>query len=295
MEQCGLPRTRSALARSWLDWGEDAGDFVPGCVIVLPRGTGAHVGFFAGFDEAGHVRLLGGNQHDSVSVSSFPNATDNFLGRRVLTGATPVMNDGAAQTGEAADTKALLIQAMDRHGIRDNELRAGIAAIAGGESGLKPRSEKGWSHSDPAYAQRIFRSGLGEMTLEDIRELAADDDAFFSTVYVNKLGKGPVESHDGYIYRGRGIFQLTGRANYQKYGQLLKPPIDLEREPERANDPQIAVEVAVIYMLDRYQGGGFSSMKEAVGNSIGPPDANKDQLFAEYRASGEFDSSPSSA
>ena len=56
-----------------------------------------------------------------------------------------------------------------------------------------------------------------------------------------------------------------------------------------ANDLQVAVDVAVVYMLDRYPGeGGFPAMKAAVGNSIGPPDANKDQLFAEYEASGEF-------
>ena len=127
------------------------------------------------------------------------------------------------------------------------------------------------------------------MSDDEIRTLAADEQAFFDTVYAGKIGNGDVASGDGFRYRGRGLFQLTGRANYRKYGAMLRPPVDLEANPDLANDLKTAVEVAVVYMLDRFHGqGGFAAMKAAVGNSIGPPDANKDQLFAEYQASGEF-------
>lgn len=290
MEQSGQPRTRSALARSWLDWGTDAGDFVPGCVVVLPRGNNprsGHVAFFAGFDAVGNIRLLGGNQSNEVSVSSFPGAKDNFLGRRVLAQIEPVPPDPAGAGAE--DATALLIAAMNRHGITDNALRAGIAAIAGGESGMKPHSEIGYGHTDPARTRDIFHSTLGGMSDAQILALASNDENFFDTVYANKLGNGDVASGDGFRYRGRGIFQLTGRDNYGRYGGLLQPPVDLVGNPELANDLQVAVDVAVVYMLDRYPGeGGFPAMKAAVGNSIGPPDANKDQLFAEYEASGEF-------
>jgi putative chitinase len=34
-----------------------------------------------------------------------------------------------------------------------------------------------------------------------------------------KLGSSQIG--DGYRFRGRGIFQLTGRYNYQKYGKLI--------------------------------------------------------------------------
>jgi uncharacterized protein (TIGR02594 family) len=286
MEQSGQPRTRSALARSWLNWGVEADDWIPGCVVVLPRGSNpssGHVGFFSGFDPAGNVRLLGGNQRDSVSVQSFPEANNNFLGRRLLEDIDPP----PADDDQDGDVKSLLIDAMNRHGINDNALRAGIAAIAGGESGMVPHSEIGWGHSDPANARQFFRA-LRNMSDDEIRALAADDQAFFNTVYANRLGNGDVASGDGFRYRGRGIFQLTGRENYRKYGGKLNPPVDLEGNPDLANDVKVAVEVAVVYMLDRFHGGDFAAMKAAVGNSIGPPDANKDQLFAEYRASGEF-------
>src|SRR5699024_1039453 len=36
-------------------------------------------------------------------------------------------------------------------------------------------------------------------------------------VYANKIGNGNVASGDGYRFRGRGIIQLTGRANYRAF------------------------------------------------------------------------------
>jgi uncharacterized protein (TIGR02594 family) len=81
--QSGVEGTNSALALSWLDWGQDAGGFVPGCIVVLSRGTPGqgHVGFFVGQDANGSISLLGGNQHDSVNVSTFPSA--RVIGMRV--------------------------------------------------------------------------------------------------------------------------------------------------------------------------------------------------------------------
>jgi uncharacterized protein (TIGR02594 family) len=72
MTQAGLTGTNSALARSWQTWGVETPSFVPGCIVVLKRGEPprGHVGFFVGM-EGGHVRLLGGNQGNAVSIASF--------------------------------------------------------------------------------------------------------------------------------------------------------------------------------------------------------------------------------
>jgi uncharacterized protein (TIGR02594 family) len=80
--EAGVQGTRSKAARSWINWGREAGDFFPGCIVVLERGSPpkGHVGFFVG-TEAGRIRLLGGNQSDRVSIASFD--ADKVLARRL--------------------------------------------------------------------------------------------------------------------------------------------------------------------------------------------------------------------
>lgn len=90
-----LPRSKSLRARSWLTVGEviTLEDAEPGFdVVILKRGGGdqpgpdvieapGHVGFFAGVDGE-NVQLLGGNQSDSVRLSSYPKS--RLLGVRRL-------------------------------------------------------------------------------------------------------------------------------------------------------------------------------------------------------------------
>lgn len=81
MRQAGIPGTNSALAASWLDWGTFIDSGRIGAVTVIRRigfrrdaatgsWTGNHVGFFVSL-EGNRLRLLGGNQSDSVRFSNF--------------------------------------------------------------------------------------------------------------------------------------------------------------------------------------------------------------------------------
>lgn len=54
---------------------------------------------------------------------------------------------------------------------------------------------------------------------------------------------------DGERYRGRGIFQLTGKANYAAFGQRVG--IDLLAQPHRAAEPELSVLIACLYWSDR--------------------------------------------
>lgn len=80
MEMAGYRSTRSAAARSWLTWGAQLETPVSGCIVVLRRGSGGHVGFYADAAEPGRINLLGGNQGDRVCVA--PYATSRVLGYR---------------------------------------------------------------------------------------------------------------------------------------------------------------------------------------------------------------------
>lgn len=189
-----------------------------------------------------------------------------------------------------ADQKELLRSEMDRQGVTDNELRAGIAALVGGESEFRPRTETSYENTANSRIRTIFKTALGDKPDRVIDDLKADPVRFFNHVYGPEgAGRtlGNVAPDDGYRFRGRGGIQLTGRANYARLGEMTG--LDLLGNPDLVNDPQHSAAIAVAYMRWRYRGGGWSGMKQAVGNSFGTVDERKNALFRQYVESGEFD------
>jgi putative chitinase len=188
----------------------------------------------------------------------------------------------------------LLRDAMDAQGITDNELRAGIAAIAGGESAFRPVPEIGYRNTANARIRNIFGAAR-DMTDTELNVLKVNDKDFFEAMYGKgtKAGTqlGNTQPGDGFLYRGRGFLQLTGRANYVRYGKLTGHP-ELIDDPDLANEPHISAAIAVAYMCDRYHGGGFGAMKQAVGNSFGDVDDTKNASFRKYVAEGTFAAGP---
>lgn len=67
--------------------------------------------------------------------------------------------------------------------------------------------------------------------------------------YEGRRDLGNTQRGDGYRFRGRGIFQLTGRANYRDIGASIGQP--LETNPELAERPDIAVLTACRYWQSR--------------------------------------------
>jgi len=67
--------------------------------------------------------------------------------------------------------------------------------------------------------------------------------------YEGRKDLGNVKAGDGVRYKGRGIFQLTGRANYRTIGAKLG--YDLENNPELAESPEVSVLTALEYWKSR--------------------------------------------
>ena len=67
--------------------------------------------------------------------------------------------------------------------------------------------------------------------------------------YEGRRDLGNTQPGDGTRYKGRGPIQLTGRANYRAAGQALG--IDLEGNPQRAKDPDVAFRIAGWYWSTR--------------------------------------------
>ena len=82
--------------------------------------------------------------------------------------------------------------------------------------------------------------------------------------YEGRRDLGNVRRGDGVRYKGRGIFQLTGRANYRRIGEALGLP--LEATPELAEDPRNSVLIAVHYWVTRkFRGVSLNSWADEDG------------------------------
>lgn len=90
---------------------------------------------------------------------------------------------------------------------------------------------------------------------------AAHESASFRTLeeyasgkaYEGRADLGNIKKGDGVRYKGRGIFQLTGRANYRDMGAKLK--LDLEGNPDLAMTPEVSVLTALEYWKSRRLNG----------------------------------------
>jgi len=68
-------------------------------------------------------------------------------------------------------------------------------------------------------------------------------------LYDNRQDLGNTGAPDGANFRGRGFVQLTGRANYLRYGKELE--LDLIANPALGNDGQIAAKLLARFLADR--------------------------------------------
>lgn len=60
-------------------------------------------------------------------------------------------------------------------------------------------------------------------------------------IYANRMANGPESSGDGWKFRGRGILQITGRANYTQCSRDLFQDDTLANDPDLVRTPEYAV------------------------------------------------------
>ena len=65
--------------------------------------------------------------------------------------------------------------------------------------------------------------------------------------YEGREDLGNTEPGDGRRFKGRGLIQLTGRANYRKYGTHMGMNLTRGGNPEKVAQPRLAVDVAGWY------------------------------------------------
>ena len=133
-----------------------------------------------------------------------------------------------------------LNNAFKKYSITDINEKAMFLAQTTHESNNYKRLEESFNYR-PERLFEVFKKRVG--SLEKSKELCSKgSEAIANFVYGGRLGNAKDE---GYKYRGRGIIQLTGKNNYKYYGEKLN--IDLVNSPDLAKEPNIAIEIALLF------------------------------------------------
>lgn len=91
----------------------------------------------------------------------------------------------------------------------------------------------------------------------------ADQEAIANRAYADRNGNGGIESGDGWRFRGRGLKQVTGRANYRSFtkdhAEMFGEMIDFEAEPDLLATPRYAARSALWF----WRANGLFSLADA--------------------------------
>jgi putative chitinase len=160
-----------------------------------------------------------------------------------------------------------LVMAMAEFGIVKAPAIAAFLAQVAHESGELARLVENLNYS-AAGLRKTWPSRFRDRATAE--RYARRPMAIANRVYASRLGNGDEQSGDGWRYRGRGLFQVTGRANYREAGAALALPLELE--PELLEHPGPACRSAGWYWRSRGLGMVIDA-GEAVADLNGPLEA----------------------
>ncbi|WP_407733299.1 glycoside hydrolase family 19 protein [Pseudomonas citronellolis] len=129
-----------------------------------------------------------------------------------------------------------LNRAMIRFGITSNVRMAAFLAQTGHESAQLTRLVESLNYGAQGLAN-TWPSRYAENPKAAVKvpnalavKIARNPPLIANTTYAGRNGNGPASSGDGWLYRGRGLIMVTGRANYRAAGAGIGQP--LEDQPE---------------------------------------------------------------
>lgn len=120
-----------------------------------------------------------------------------------------------------------------------------LAQVAHESGGLK------YSQENLNYSSQGLRSVFGKYfkTMEIAEAYARKPEKIANRVYANRMGNGDEASGDGWKFKGRGLIQLTGRDNYQRFG--VDYGVDCVNNPDLLLDPEWALTSACWFWKKR--------------------------------------------
>lgn len=132
----------------------------------------------------------------------------------------------------AMDFSDGLNQACARFEIADGlRLQHFVAQLAHESAGFT-RLEENLNYS----ADALHRLWPNRFTQEQAQDYARQPERIANRVYGGRMGNGPESSGEGWLYRGRGLIQLTGKDNYHRASQAVFGDARLLANPDAAAD-----------------------------------------------------------
>ncbi|HHA2790924.1 TPA: glycoside hydrolase family 19 protein [Stenotrophomonas maltophilia] len=131
--------------------------------------------------------------------------------------------------------------AMKRFGINTPVRAAYFLAQLGHESLSLARTEESLSYSRERLLEVFGKYITGAEAAAFVHQPAK----LGNRVYANRNGNGNEASGDGYLFRGRGPMQHTGRGNYRSMSQLIGQP--LEEQPGLLIEPETGAMAAAAF------------------------------------------------
>jgi putative chitinase len=158
-------------------------------------------------------------------------------------GKEPSPSDSKPKKVGSESGKKAMIKAMDDAKVTSPSARAAIMAQVAHESGDFTTLSENLNYKAPTLLKLFPKKFTSP---EDAAQVAAGGPkSVAERIYGGRMGNSPEGSGDGYMFRGRGFVQLTGKQNYTKFG--------VASNPDSVSEPQAAADTAMKYML-QYKG-----------------------------------------
>ncbi|RMH90996.1 hypothetical protein EBB59_08590 [Lysobacter pythonis] len=148
------------------------------------------------------------------------------------------------------DREQGLLATAVANGITSPRELANFMAQVGHESSGLNRLEESFRYTrsvDQIPVKSAFREGRSALESARLEAMNGKPEKLAELMYGGRMGND--EPGDGYLYRGRGYIQLTGKDNYRKAGEALG--IDFVGSPDLAAQPENAEKIAVWYWKTR--------------------------------------------
>ena len=118
------------------------------------------------------------------------------------------------------------------------------------------------NYKTPKRLREVWPSRFGSKSDAELLKLCGNEKGLASVVYNGRMGNRP-GTDDGYIFRGAGYLQTTGREGFIKYGKLAG--IDFSTDPPPSTDDASAL---LLMAAAEWAAGSCNELCEA-GNFAG--------------------------